>query len=529
MNWDTFWGAINAFFSDGPEPWSTLVSVVGIVVGALVLRWLLTFVIRRVVQQIVSGVKKNQKVEDTQSLLVSPLAAVRIVQRSRTLGSVLANIVNVFILITSMLLIVTTINANILGSFALLTAAIGAGLGFGAQNIVKDILNGLFMVVEDQLGVGDIVDVGFASGVVETVGIRITQIRDVDGTLWFVRNGEILRVGNMSQGWARVIIDLAIPYSSNVEAIQAELLRVATALASSRKWRAVILERPEVWGLESISAEALVTRLAVKTRVSAKWDFARDLRLHMKKALDGMGVSLTPLNSVVMTGAEAAAAEDAALETEKIDAAEAAAAAVPDATNSGRTAPVPVRRVPRAARKLKDAPAAETESESKPKPDTSKAATTPPASVRRADPNAVTLALPHAVPYASSKANPLYEAKPRPKADTGSVPKTPTGGVKKPTTGASTGSEATPAAKRATGSTAKTATGSTAKTDPNATAKPATGAAAQADTSTDSKPTTGPVDKPTTASVAKARTAPVPKAAPPSATNMPDSKDDHDE
>ncbi|WP_081882192.1 mechanosensitive ion channel family protein [Cryobacterium sp. MLB-32] len=361
MNWDTFWTDVAAFFTTKGwiDFWMNALHIVGIIIVALIARWILTFVIDRVVRQIVSGVKKTQKVEDTQALNVSPLAAVRVVQRSRTLGSVLTNIVNVFLLITTILLIVNVINQNILGSFALLTAAIGAGLGFGAQNIVKDILNGLFMVVEDQIGVGDIVDVGFASGVVETVGIRITQVRDVDGTLWFVRNGEILRVGNMSQGWARVIIDLAIPYSSDVEAVQAELLRVANALASSRKWRAFILEKPEIWGLESISAEALVTRLVVKTRVAVKWDFARDLRLHMKKALDGVGVSLTPLNSVIMTGSDGAIESSIAPEVDTVDAAEAAAASVPDAVADVRTAPVPVKRAPRAPRKSRTTTTAE--------------------------------------------------------------------------------------------------------------------------------------------------------------------------
>jgi small conductance mechanosensitive channel len=355
MNWETFWADLGAYFAQ--IPWTIYLektfAVAMIIVVAFAVRWALQFVIRRVVQQIVSGVKRTQKVDDTQALNVSPMAAVRVVQRSRTLGAVLANIVNVFILITTLLLIITTLNKDILGSFALLTAALGAGLGFGAQNIVKDILNGLFMVVEDQIGVGDIVDVGFASGVVETVGIRITQVRDVDGTLWFVRNGEILRVGNMSQGWARVIIDLAIPYSSDVEAVQDELLRVATALASSRKWRAFILEKPEIWGLESISAEALVTRLVVKTRVSAKWDFARDLRLHMKKALDGMGVPLTPLNSVVMTTGDGTI-DGSAIEPAEgaVDAAEEAAAAVPDVVAGARTGPVAVPK-PRGPRKAK--------------------------------------------------------------------------------------------------------------------------------------------------------------------------------
>ncbi|TFC99022.1 mechanosensitive ion channel [Cryobacterium sinapicolor] len=356
MDFDAIWLELTNFFSI--ILWLKAINLVVIIVGALVIRWVLRFVIDRVVQQIVTGVKKNQNVEDTQALSVSPLAAVRVVQRTRTLGSVLSNILNVTLLIVTILLIVNIINTDILGSFALLTAALGAGLGFGAQNIVKDILNGLFMVVEDQIGVGDVVDVGFASGVVENVGIRVTQVRDINGTLWFVRNGEILRVGNMSQGWARVIIDLAIPYASDVEAVQNELLRVAKALASSRKWRSVILEKPEIWGLESISAEALVVRLVVKTRVAAQWDFARDLRLHLKKALDGLGIGLTPLNSVVMAGTDGAvtAASEPGSEGTP-DAAAEAAAAMPDLTTGPFTAPIPVRKnkAPRAPRRPKNA------------------------------------------------------------------------------------------------------------------------------------------------------------------------------
>jgi len=354
MDFDAIWLELIQFFTI--DVWLKAINVVAIIAAALAIRWVLHIVIERVVRQIVSGVKKNQNVLDTQALSVSPLAAVRVVQRTRTLGSVLSNILNVTLLIVSILLIVNVINTDILGSFALLTAALGAGLGFGAQNIVKDILNGLFMVVEDQLGVGDIVDVGFASGVVETVGIRVTQVRDIDGTLWFVRNGEILRVGNMSQGWARVIIDLAIPYASDVEAVQNELLRVAKALASSRKWRPVILEKPEIWGLESISAEALVVRLVVKTRVAAKWDFARDLRLHLKKALDGLGMGLTPLNSVVMAGTDGSVNAGTTPGTDDArDAAAEAAAAMPDTETSPFTAPVPVKKAkaPRAPRRTK--------------------------------------------------------------------------------------------------------------------------------------------------------------------------------
>ncbi|RUQ97531.1 mechanosensitive ion channel family protein [Labedella endophytica] len=278
-----------------------------IVLFAFATVWLMRLVIRHVVDRIVNGVKRQNNADDTKELSVSPLAAVRVVQRTRTIGTVLSNIVNVVVSVISIVLIVNTIDQSIIGSLALLTAALGAGLGFGAQNIVKDVLNGLFMVMEDQLGVGDVVDLGPATGVVEAVGIRITQVRDVNGTLWFVRNGEILRVGNMSQGWARVIVDLAVPYDVDVDAVQDTLLETASTFSRETKWRTRILERPESWGLESISDDALVVRLVIKTRTSAKDDVARELRLRLKAAMDEMDVKLPSLKSVVLEGFDGAA------------------------------------------------------------------------------------------------------------------------------------------------------------------------------------------------------------------------------
>ena len=302
-----FWAGLAQFWADN---WGIivgkLVSIVVIIAFAFLIRWVLHFVIDRVVTRIITGVKRKQDVTDTQALQASPLAAVRLVQRTRTLGTLLTNVVNVTLFIIVVLLIVNTISEAILGSFALLTAAIGAGLGFGAQNIVKDVLNGLFMVVEDQLGVGDVVDLGPATGIVEDVQIRITKVRDVNGTLWFVRNGEILRVGNMSQGWARVILDLAVPYDTDVEAIEAEILRTAVELSQSGKWRSRVLEKPEVWGLESISDEALFIRIVMKVRTSAKDDIARELRMRLKRSLDAMDVKLPSLTSVVLTGFDGA-------------------------------------------------------------------------------------------------------------------------------------------------------------------------------------------------------------------------------
>jgi small conductance mechanosensitive channel len=292
-------------FFDSELFWKS-VAVLAIVLGALLARVIAHFVVGRVVDQIVSGVKKRQRVEDTQAIAASPLAAVRVVQRTRTLGSILNNISSILIVVIAVVMIVNTIDNTLIGSFALLTAALGAGLGFGAQNIVKDVLNGLFMVAEDQLGVGDVVDTGQATGVVENVGVRITQIRDVNGTLWFVRNGEIVRVGNMSQGWSRVIIDLAVPYETDLESVQSTILSTANELAASSRWRARIIDKPELWGLESIADDALVIRVVLKTRTTAKDDVARELRIRLKRALDTLDVKLPSLSAVVLSGFEGA-------------------------------------------------------------------------------------------------------------------------------------------------------------------------------------------------------------------------------
>jgi small-conductance mechanosensitive channel len=304
----TFWSSVLVELGN----WGVkLLQVAITLVVCFLIAWLLRLLIRRIVRRIVSGVKSAQGATDTDALIASPVATVRVVQRTRTLGTVLNNIVNVVVGIIAIVLVVNIINPNIVGSFALLTAAIGAGLGFGAQQLVQDILNGLLMVVEDQLGVGDVVSLPSAGvpemvGMVEVVGIRTTQARDVNGTLWYLHNGQILRLGNMSKGWERVITDLAVPYDSDIDAVQDRMLRVALSMSNTPRWRSRIVEKPEVWGIQSISAGAVVLRVVVKTRAGAKDDVARELRRRLKTAFDDMEITLPSLSSLVLIGAEGA-------------------------------------------------------------------------------------------------------------------------------------------------------------------------------------------------------------------------------
>ncbi|REJ04868.1 mechanosensitive ion channel family protein [Microbacterium bovistercoris] len=300
-----------------PTFWETVLKVLGvvgtkllniaiIVAVCIAIAFLLRLVIRRVVHRIVDNAKNKADVADTVALERSPLADMRLVQRTRTLGTILQNIVNVTLVVVALVLIVTTVNPDILGSLTLLTAAVGAGLGFGAQNIVKDVLNGMFIVAEDQIGIGDVVDLGLATGVVEYVSVRITQVRDVNGTLWYVRNGEVTRIGNMSQGWARAIVDLGLPVDSDLDDVERTMLETAQALAKDPKWRTRIIEKPEIWGLESIAGDALVVRVVIKTRANAKDDVAQELRARLKKAFDEREIAVPSMAAVSPTGLEGA-------------------------------------------------------------------------------------------------------------------------------------------------------------------------------------------------------------------------------
>lgn len=280
---------------------------VAIIIAACVLAaFILRVVIRRVVQRIVNSAKSKARVDDTQALERSPLADMRLVQRTRTLGSILQNIVNVMLVVIAVVLTVNAIEPTLLGSLTLLTAAVGAGLGFGAQNIVKDVLNGIFLVAEDQIGIGDVVDLGLASGVVEYVSVRVTQVRDVNGTLWYVRNGEITRIGNMSQGWARAIVDLGVQPDADLDLVESTMLTTAQDLAKDPKWRTRIIERPELWGLESVDGDALVVRVVMKTRANAMDDVSQELRRRLRQALLEKDVLIPSMSSVTLTGPEGA-------------------------------------------------------------------------------------------------------------------------------------------------------------------------------------------------------------------------------
>ncbi|WP_331272708.1 mechanosensitive ion channel family protein [Motilibacter deserti] len=231
----------------------------------------------------------------------NPLLSERRKQRAQTMGSVLRSVTTGLVAGVAFLMILSEIGLNIAPLLAS-AGIVGVALGFGAQTLVKDFLSGIFLILEDQYGVGDVVDLGSANGVVEAVGLRVTRVRDVNGAVWYVRNGEILRVGNMSQGWARAVLDVPVAYDSDIERVKTLLGEVAFGLRTDPAFEDLVMEDPEVWGVEQLTADALVVRVVIKTQPLKQWDVARELRQRIKAAFDSEGI-LPPAARQMWVGA----------------------------------------------------------------------------------------------------------------------------------------------------------------------------------------------------------------------------------
>jgi small-conductance mechanosensitive channel len=210
-------------------------------------------------------------------------------QRAEAIGSVLRSAVTAVVFAIAVLLMLSELNFNLAPLIASAGIA-GVALGFGAQSLVKDVLSGIFMLLEDQYGVGDTVDLGEATGVVEAVGLRITTVRDGRGVLWYIRNGEIIRVGNKSQGWAMVIVDMPIGFAG-VEEATAVMRAAAAEVAEAPDLAAHFVEPPDVLGVEQITVDGAVIRTVAKTTAEGQFDVGRELRRRLTEALDAAGIT----------------------------------------------------------------------------------------------------------------------------------------------------------------------------------------------------------------------------------------------
>ena len=227
-------------------------------------------------------------------------------QRASALGAILSNAASVTIFGIAAVIIIGDMGLNLAPLLAS-TAVLGVAIGFGAQNLVQDFLAGIFMLLEDQYGVGDVITVDNTTGTVEGVSLRTTRLRDVNGVVWHVRNGTIQKAGNESQGWARAVVDFPVPYQRDIPLVRQTMMRAADAMWQESVWQEIILEKPEVWGVQELSSEAVLMRVTARTVPLRQWEVQRELMERLKIALDAAGAALTGAGE----GAEGAGAEAA--------------------------------------------------------------------------------------------------------------------------------------------------------------------------------------------------------------------------
>ena len=212
-------------------------------------------------------------------------------QRTRTLGSVLRSVSSIVIYGLAVMMALAEFDVN-LGPLIAGAGIVGVAVGFGAQSLVKDFLSGVFMLLEDQYGVGDVVDVGDTVGVVEEVKLRTTQVRDINGTLWHIPNGQIARVANLTQDWGQAVIDIEVAYDTDISMAMAVIKEVADGLWREQLDSFTIIQEPTMAGVQAFGDNSIALRLMVRTEPGEQFGTARELRKRLKFALDEAGIEI---------------------------------------------------------------------------------------------------------------------------------------------------------------------------------------------------------------------------------------------
>ncbi len=274
----------------------------------IVVAWLLTRFGRRAVERVVSRIVAADRaaarrrllqlgVDDPAKLLGhdDPEEEARIAERRESRASSISGVVGSTLYAVIWAIALAMILGELgldLGPLIAGAGIAGVAIGFGAQSLVKDCIAGLFMLMEDQYGIGDVVDLGEAVGVVEEIALRTTVLRGIDGTVWHVPNGEVQRVGNKSQHYSVALVDIDVAYDADLAEARNVIEAAATAVCESERWADVVLEAPELLGIEALGADGITLRLTVVTAPGEQWALQRSIRLALKDALDERGIEI---------------------------------------------------------------------------------------------------------------------------------------------------------------------------------------------------------------------------------------------
>ncbi|MBA6437180.1 MULTISPECIES: mechanosensitive ion channel family protein [Streptomyces] len=286
------------------ENWSTWLGIGLRIALILIIAFVLRSVVRRAITKLIERMNRTAQAVDGTALGGLLVNVERRRQRSAAIGSVLRSVASFLIMGTAGLMILSALEINLAPLLASAGVA-GVAIGFGARNLVTDFLSGVFMILEDQYGVGDTVDAGVASGEVIEVGLRVTKLRGDNGEIWYVRNGEVKRIGNLSQGWATAALDVQVRADEDLEQVRAVISQVGVDMAKEEPWNERLWEPIEVLGLDAVYLDSMIIRVSARTMPGKALGVERELRWRIKKALNEAGIQLVgrPLDPELQTEA----------------------------------------------------------------------------------------------------------------------------------------------------------------------------------------------------------------------------------
>ncbi|WP_046734417.1 mechanosensitive ion channel family protein [Streptomyces humi] len=273
------------------QNWSTWLAIGLKVLLILVIAVVLRRVVLRAITKLIDRMNRTAESAEGTTLGGLLVNAERRRQRSQAIGSVLRSVASFVILGTAALTVLSAFQINLAPLLASAGVA-GVAIGFGARNLVTDFLSGVFMILEDQYGVGDTIDAGVAAGEVIEVGLRVTKLRGDNGEIWYVRNGEVKRIGNLSQGWATAGVDVTVRSSEDLDGVRAVLDEVAEKMAKEEPWNELLWGPIQVLGLDSVLIDSMVVRLSARTMPGKALTVERELRWRIKRAFDAADIRI---------------------------------------------------------------------------------------------------------------------------------------------------------------------------------------------------------------------------------------------
>ncbi|MEW2524788.1 mechanosensitive ion channel family protein [Streptomyces sp. NPDC047071] len=273
------------------ENWSTWLAIGLRILLIVVIAMVLRVLVRRTITKFIDRMNRTAQAVDGTALGGLLVNVERRRQRSQAIGSVLRSVASFLILGTAALMVLSAFEINLAPLLASAGVA-GVAIGFGARNLVTDFLSGVFMILEDQYGVGDSIDAGVASGEVVEVGLRVTKLRGDAGEIWYVRNGEVKRIGNLSQGWSTAGVDVTVRSDEDLDKVKRVLGEVGERIGKDEPWNEQLWGPVEVLGLDSVLLDQMVVRVSAKTMPGKSLGVERELRWRIKRAFDEEGIRI---------------------------------------------------------------------------------------------------------------------------------------------------------------------------------------------------------------------------------------------